>query len=87
MNPDYIIGVLAFVTIGAVLIMAIGHFGSMMRDPRHRKAAANVLGGGRSASTQAGIDAPGDTTLKERLDASVASQHPDDPALKPVSAH
>lgn len=86
MSSEWIIGALAFVTIGAVLAISIYHFGTFLKDPRNRGAAANVASDGRSASTSVANEAPAggyhDRPLKARLDDSAASSHPDDPEIK-----
>lgn len=86
MGSEWIIGALAFVTIGFVIAISIYHFGTFLKDPRNRGAAANVAAGGKSATTSVAEDAPSgtfhDRTLKQRLDDSEASAHPDDPGIK-----
>ena len=85
MNPSILIGALALMSIGTVLAASVFHFGWFLRDPRNRGHALNVfVAGGTSASTKAGEAAPGDTTLKQRLDDSFASLHPADPRYKYV---
>ena len=83
MGSEWIIGVLALVTIGLVAAIAIYHFGTFLKDPRNRGAAANVALGGRSASDKVQAEAPvgsyHDRPLKARLDDSEASAHPADP--------
>ena len=83
MSTEWIIGVLAFATIGAVMFVAIAHFRSQLKNPRNKEAAANITQGGKAASTQVAEDAPDgsfhDRTLKQRLDDSPSSRHPHDP--------
>jgi hypothetical protein len=43
MDSGILIGVLAAFTIGAVLLLSIGHFGGMMRDKKTRDAAKSSL--------------------------------------------
>ena len=43
MHPDYIIGVLAFMTIGGLLVIAVLHFGAHLRDPKNRDSAKAAL--------------------------------------------
>lgn len=43
MNPDILIGALAVITIGGVIVLSVVHFGSMMREKKHRDHAKNVL--------------------------------------------
>lgn len=85
MDSQWIIGALAFFTIGAVIAISVYHFGTFLKDPRNRGAAANVAGGGKAASTRVTEQAPAgsyhDRNLKERLDDSKASAHPDDPEI------
>ena len=52
MDSQWIIGALAFITIGLVGIIAIVHFGSHLRDKKNRDAAKNALiEDGSSATT------------------------------------
>ncbi len=91
MGSQWIIGALAFVTLGLVFAFAIYHFGSSLRDPRNRSATANVARGGKGASTQVAEDAPAgsyhDRPLKQRLDDSAISNHPynPDPAKRGIN--
>lgn len=43
MNPDYLLGALAFLTIGGVIVLSIVHFGTMMKEKRNRDHAMNAL--------------------------------------------
>ena len=52
MGSEWIIGALAFVTIGLVVMLAVYHFGTFLKDPRNRGAAANVVSDGTSATTK-----------------------------------
>jgi hypothetical protein len=86
MSSDWIIGALAFVTIGLVIVFAVYHFGYWLKDPRNRGAALNVAQGGESATTrvqrEASAGSYNDRSIKERLDGSHASSHPDDPGIE-----
>lgn len=88
MDPGIIIGVLAVFTIGSVLLLSIGHFGFFLRDPKNRFQVANILAGGESAVTVAGRSDPSvsNAPLKTRLDQSIASSHPADPAQSQTRA-
>ena len=84
MSSDWIIGALAFVTIGLVGALAVYHFGFFLKDPENRRHAHNTLvADGQSATSKArqgdGPDHAHGKTLTERLDASPASSHPHDP--------
>ena len=70
MSSEWIVGTLAFVTIGLVVLMGIYHFGVFLRDPRNRGAAKNVLQhDGESATTKVRSNTgPAEGTLRERLD-------------------
>ena len=74
MHSEWIVGALAFLTIGIVLAATLQHFGLFLKDPESR------------AATRVQEDAPAgsfhDRTLKQRLDDSSASAHPYDPDLK-----
>ena len=86
MHSEWIVGALAFLTIGIVLAATLRHLGLFLKDPESRAAAGNVAGGGKAASTRVQEDAPAgsfhDRKLKQRLDDSSASAHPYDPDLK-----
>lgn len=43
MDPNILLGALALFTIGGVIVLAVVHFGSMMREKRNRDHAMNVL--------------------------------------------
>ena len=83
MGSEWIVGALAFVTIGLVIAISIYHFGTFLKDPRNRGAAANVAAGGKSASTKVQEDAPSgsynDRPLKERLEDAA---HPEEAAAR-----
>ena len=52
MGSGYLLGILAFMTIGGVVVLAIVHFGSMMRDKKNRDHAMNaIVEDGSSAHT------------------------------------
>lgn len=79
-----LIGILAIATLLLVLFFGIWHFSSFLRDPANRSHAKNTLvDDGKSATTEASEGQHGrahaGSTLKERLDRSIASAHPDDP--------
>ena len=86
MSPDWIIGALAFVTIGLVIALSIYHFGTFLKDPQNRGHAHNALvAGGESATSKTRKEGPDHAqgrTIKERLESSSASMHPDDPEVK-----
>ena len=88
MDPGIIIGTLAVFTIGSVLLISIGHFGFFLRDPRNRFQVQNILADGPSATTIAAEQDPAVSSmpLKTRLDASIASSHPADPATQRTQA-
>ena len=70
MSSEWIVGALAFVTIGLVALMGLYQFGVFLRDPRNRGAARNVLQhDGESATTKVRPNiGPAPGTLRERLD-------------------
>ena len=52
MGSQWIIGALAFITIGMVIIVSVVHFGSHLRDKKNRDSAKNaILEDGSSAHT------------------------------------
>ena len=69
MSSEWIIGALAFVTIGLVLLTSIYHFGYFLKDPRNKGAAKNVfVDDGESETTKVRPNiGPADGTLQERL--------------------
>ena len=79
MDPGFTIGMLAVFTIGSVLLFALLHTRSFLRDPKNRFHMANVWSrNGKSATARAeAAAAPGTSIpLKVRLDDSIASAHP-----------
>lgn len=81
MDPGYLIGTLAFFTIGSVLLLSVAHFRQLLINPKDRFHIDNIMHDGKSATTMAEEAAPAGSVmpLKERLDNSIASQHPADP--------
>lgn len=75
MSSEWIIGALAFVTIGLVLVLAIYHFGYHLKDPRNMAAAKSVVKDEESATTRvASNKGEPDAPMQQRLDESEASQ-------------
>ena len=52
MSSEWIIGALAFITIGGVLGLSIFHFGFHLKDPKNMAAAKSVAEGRESATTK-----------------------------------
>ena len=40
---EWLVGALAFVTLGIIIIFAVVHFTRQLRDPRNKDAAKNAL--------------------------------------------
>ena len=74
MSSEWIIGALAFVTIGGVLGVAIFHFGFHLKDPKNMQAVKGVANDRESATTKvASNQGTPQASLRERLDNSEAS--------------
>lgn len=72
MSNDWIIGTLAFVTIGIVLLLALGYFAGFLRKKSNRDAAYNAALGDESVTTRQQREAPAGSfesrPIRERLD-------------------
>ena len=64
----WIIGALAFVTIGGMLGLIFVHFGAHLKDPKNREATKRVAADGESASTKVSSDGVDGRSLRQRLD-------------------
>ena len=74
MSSEWIIGALAFVTIGGVLAVSIFHFGFHLKDPKNMAAAKSVANDRESATTRmAPNKGEPEASLRTRLDNSEAS--------------
>ena len=83
MGSHWLVGAIAFVTLGSVIVFAVAHFAGLLKQPEQRETARNIASGGKSATTSVREEAPDgsyhDRPLKQRLDDSHASAHPADP--------
>jgi hypothetical protein len=68
MSSDWVIGALAFITIGGTLGLAIFHFGFQLRSPANREAAKRVAEDRASATTRMSNETHGGRSLRQRLD-------------------
>ena len=68
MSPDWIIGALALITIGGVLVLSVLHFGSFLTDPKNANAAKRVVGDEQSATTKVASESVDGRSLRQRLD-------------------
>ena len=68
MSSDWIIGALAFVTIGGVLGLAVFHFGFHLKDPKNLAAAKSVAQDRESATTAVSSEGVNGRSLRQRLD-------------------
>ena len=72
MSSEWIIGALAFITIGGVLALSIFHFAVHLKDPDNMAAAKSVAQDRESAATGVSSEGVGGRSLRERLDAAPA---------------
>lgn len=68
MGSEWIMGALAFITIGGVLGLAIFHFGFQLKDEKNKAAAKQVATDRESATTAVSSDGTGGRSLRQRLD-------------------
>ena len=68
MDSEWIIGALAFITIGGVLGLAILHFGFHLKDPKNLEAAKTVAADQESAATAVSSEGVEGRSLRQRLD-------------------
>ena len=68
MSPDWIIGALALITIGGVLVLSVVHFGSLLRDPKNVDAVKSVAADRESAATKVSSESVDNRSLRQRLD-------------------
>ena len=68
MASEWIIGALAFITIGGVLGLGIFHFGFQLRSPENLDAAKRVAADRESASTRVSAEGVNGRSLRQRLD-------------------
>lgn len=68
MSPDWIIGALALITIGGVLVLSVFHFGSFLTDPKNVDAVARVANDEKSATSKVNSASVDGRSLRQRLD-------------------
>ncbi len=68
MNSEWIIGALAFMTIGGVLGISIFHFGFHLKDPKNMEATKRVAADRESATTKVSSEGVDGRSLRQRLD-------------------
>ena len=68
MGSDWIIGALAFMTIGGVIVLAVFHFGIHLKDPANLEAAKRVATDRESAATRVSSEGVNGRSLRQRLD-------------------
>ena len=68
MSSEWIIGALAFITIGGVLGIAIFHFGVHLKDPKNLEAAKQAAADRESAATKVSSEGVNGRSLRQRLD-------------------
>ena len=67
MDSEWIIGALAFITIGGILGLSIFHFGFQLRSAANREAAKGIAADRESAATGSAEDRD-HRSLRQRLD-------------------
>ena len=72
MDSEWIIGALAFMTIGGILAIAIFHFAVHLKDPANMAAAKSVAADRESAATAVSSEGVGGRSLRQRLDEAPA---------------
>ena len=65
---EWIIGALAFITIGGVLGISIFHFGYHLKDPKNMEATKRVVADRESAATAVSTEGVDGRSLRQRLD-------------------
>ena len=68
MSSDWIIGALAFITIGGVLALSVFHFAFYLKDPNNMAAAKSVAEDRESATTKVSSEGVNGRSLRQRLD-------------------
>ncbi len=68
MSSEWIIGALAFITIGGTLALGIFHFGFQLKSPANLEAAKRVAADRESATTKVSAEGAGGRSLRQRLD-------------------
>ena len=68
MGSDWIIGALAFLTIGGVLALSVFHFSVYLKDPKNLEAAKQVAADRESATTKVSAESVNGRSLRQRLD-------------------
>ena len=68
MGSEWIIGALAFVTIGGVIGLSVVHFGKHLKDPENLEAAKRVAADRASAATLVSEEGVNGRSLRQRLD-------------------
>jgi hypothetical protein len=68
MDSEWIIGALAFMTIGGILALAVFHFGFHLKDPKNLEATKRVAADRESATTAVSSESTGGRSLRQRLD-------------------
>ena len=72
MSSEWIIGALAFITIGGVAGLSAVHFGMHLRDPKNRDAVKQVAADRESAATRVSSEGVDGRSLRQRLDEAPA---------------
>ena len=68
MGSDWIIGALAFLTIGGAVALSVFHFGVHLKDPENLEAAKRVAADRESAATLVSSEGVAGRSLRQRLD-------------------
>ena len=68
MSSEWIIGALAFITIGGIAALSIFHFAVHLKDPENLDAAKTVAKDRESAATAVSAEGVNGRSLRQRLD-------------------
>lgn len=68
MGSEWIIGALAFITIGGTIALTIFHFFFYLRDPRNMEATKRIASDLESAATRVSAEGVNGKSLQQRLD-------------------
>lgn len=67
MDSEWIIGALAFMTIGGVLALSIFHFVFRLKDPKNLEAVKSIAADRESEATKVSAEGVDGRTLRQRL--------------------
>jgi hypothetical protein len=68
MGSEWIVGALAFITIGGTIALSVFHFGFHLKDPKNMEATKRVTEDRESAATRVSAEGVDGRSLRQRLD-------------------